>query len=410
MLSHKIQFAPERAAAIFAEVPDAPAVFLLRGEEGSEPYVSKSANLRSRLMRLLSPPEEHSKRLNLRQRCQVIEYTLTGSDFESGFLLYKVLRENFPKNYRERMNLRFAPLIKLNLENAYPRAYVTRRISNLRGASRYYGPFPSRAAAEKFLSGSLDFFKMRRCDFDLNPDPIFPGCMYSEIKMCLAPCFKGCSDEQYKNEVARAQDYFESGGQSLLRQWNDEREKASEDLQFEAAAAIHTRVEKLKSILANSMLPEIVMPVDQLKAVMVQPATQKDAVAFFKVERGSISGPAIFSVEEKSAMETQATPLSNQKRIVPRSMESRMQERLAEMPSLTPASATELNEHLAILRRWYYRSRKTGEIFLADERGELPLRRIVRGVGRVLKGEKAEADATESAAREYWLARTREQK
>ena len=90
-------------------------------------------------------------------------------------------------------------------------------------------------------------------------------------------------------------------------------------------------------------------------------------------------------------------------------MESRINELLAQVPEPKAASAVELNEHLAILKRWYYRSRKTGELFLTDERGELPLRRIVRGVGRVLRGEKAEGIGTDEAHRAYWLARTREE-
>ena len=47
-------------------------------------------------------------------------------------------------------------------------------------------------------------------------------------------------------------------------------------------------------------------------------------------------------------------------------------------------------EHLAILKRWYYRSSRLGEIFLADEKGTVPLRRIVRGISRVYRGEKPE--------------------
>src|SRR5207302_2890592 len=143
--------------------------------------------------------------------------------------------------YRERLKLRFAAVIKFDLENPYPRAYVTRRIAKLPGRtrSRYYGPFPSRAAAEKFLNDALDFFKMRRCDFELNPDPAFPGCIYSEMKMCLAPCFKGCSDQDYFAEVKRVQDFFESGGQSLLQELSAERERASQALQFEQPAGIH---------------------------------------------------------------------------------------------------------------------------------------------------------------------------
>ena len=52
-------------------------------------------------------------------------------------------------------------------------------------------------------------------------------------------------------------------------------------------------------------------------------------------------------------------------------------------------------EHLALLKRWFYRSTRTGEIFFADAKGGLPLRRLVRGIARVYRGEKPEAAAAE---------------
>jgi hypothetical protein len=64
-------------------------------------------------------------------------------------------------------------------------------------------------------------------------------------------------------------------------------------------------------------------------------------------------------------------------------------------------------EHLALLKRWFYRTSKMGELFLADPNGELPMRRIVRGVSRVFKGEKPQADLSESA-RDYWVNRGKE--
>jgi hypothetical protein len=47
-------------------------------------------------------------------------------------------------------------------------------------------------------------------------------------------------------------------------------------------------------------------------------------------------------------------------------------------------------EHLALLKRWFYRSTRIGEIFFADPKGGLPLRRLVRGIARVYRGEKPE--------------------
>jgi excinuclease ABC subunit C len=384
VLNERLEFVPERDAEVFSAVPAAPAVFLLRGAEAqAEPYVSKTANLRRRLQRLLGPIEERTKKLNLRDRVRQIEYASTGSDFESGFLLYAVLRAAFPKTYADRMRFRFAPLVKLHLENQYPRASITTRLGRPGGRSLYYGPFISRVAAEKFMNDSLDFFKMRRCVDDLHPDPKFPGCIYSEMKMCLAPCFKGCTDEDYATEVDRVQAYFDSGGDSLLREFSTDREAASARLEFEDAAAIHARVEKLKPIL--SQLPEIVHRLDHLSALMVQPCSLPGSVAFFRIECGRLAGPIPFAIQPAEHAKSQ-------------SMEARVQETLQSSPPPQAKSALENMEHLALLKRWFYRGSRTGEIFFADDKGELPMRRIVRGISRVFRGEKPEAEPANSPA------------
>src|SRR5438876_7730829 len=71
------------------------------------------------------------------------------------------------------------------------------------------------------------------------------------------------------------------------------------------------------------------------------------------------------------------------------SMESRLQAALAAIPASTSQTALETMEHLAILKRWYYRGRRAGEIFFADENGTMPWRRVVRGIARVYRGEAA---------------------
>jgi len=406
VLSRVVQFAADAAENFFLEIPAQPAVFALRGDSqasvlpgtknAERMYISKTANLRRRLQRLLGPVTGQSKRLNLRDRVREIEFTPTGSDFESQFLLYRLLRQAFPKTYASRLRLRPAPLVKLHLENEYPRASVTTRLGKLselsvggtgvlaraisdgrdahpskHSVNVYYGPFPSRAAAEKFASDSLDFFKMRRCVDDLHPDPAFPGCVYSEMKMCLAPCFKGCTDEEYQTEVGRVQNFFDSGGESLRRELEEQREHASADLAFEEAAAIHTRIEKLKPVLGQ--LPEIVQRIDRLKAIVIQPSAETGAIALFYFANVNVSGPFLFSVEQSGE---------------PRSMEARLQELLAQISAQEAFSTLQRIEHLAMFKRWYYRSQRTGEVFFADREGKWPLRRIVRGIGRVFRGER----------------------
>jgi excinuclease UvrABC nuclease subunit len=226
------------------------------------------------------------------------------------------------------------------------------------------------------MNDSLDFFKMRRCVDDLHPDPKFPGCIYSEMKMCLAPCFKGCTDGEYSAEVQRVKAYFDSGGESLAREFSAQREDASANLAFEDASAIHVRLEKLKPVL--SQFPEIVRRLDRLSGLIVQPCQQPDSVTFFRVESGALSGPAIFSIQHSEHAKSQ-------------SMESRVQAALDSILPSKARTALEIMEQLALLKRWYYRGSRTGEIFLADDKNVFPMRRIVRGIGRVLRGEKPES-------------------
>jgi excinuclease UvrABC nuclease subunit len=347
--------------------------------------------LRRRLQRLLSAPalstpEVRTKRLNLRHRVRWIEYTLTGSEFESAFVLYQVQRAAFPKTYSNRLRLRFAPLVKLHLENEFPRASITTRLGRISGKNLYYGPFASRVAAEKFMNDALDFFKMRRCVEDLHPDPKFPGCVYSEMKMCLAPCFRGCTDDEYRAEVVRVEDFLDSRGESLKRQMAAERDAASAQMEFESAAAIHARLDKLTPVLQQ--LPEFVRRIDELHAIIVQKSRQPENVALFRVDGGALAGPLDFPIS--GAEHTKSQSLSQ-------SMEASIQAALAAFPASKPGSAMERMEHLAILKRWCYRGTRAGEIFFADSRGELPMRRLVRGIGRVYKGEAPEVSETTSA-------------
>lgn len=376
MLRERLQFISGNDAEIFAAIPASPAVFLLRSDDPTaEPYVSKTANLRRRLFRLLAPLEEHSKRLNLREQVGWIEYSPSGSDFESGLLLYQALRQAFPTSYTQRLRLRPAPFIKLHLENQYPRVSITTRLGREGGRNLYYGPFASRLAAEKFANDSLDFFKMRRCVDDLRPDPAFPGCVYSEMKMCLAPCFKGCTDQEYSAEVTRVKQYFDSGGESFRRELSAHRDQASAGLQFEDAAALHARLEKLAPVLLQ--VPEIVHRIDNLDGLIIQRSATPQAVQLFRLRGGCISAPVTFPIQSSEHTKSQ-------------SMESRIESALAAASQQTRHSTRETMEHVAMLKRWYYRSRRTGEIFFAGPGGELPMRRVVRGISRVYRGQDAE--------------------
>jgi excinuclease UvrABC nuclease subunit len=228
--------------------------------------------------------------------------------------------------------------------------------------------------------------------------------MYSEMKMCLAPCFAGCTHEEYMHEISRVQQYLDSRGSSLVAQLEAERDAASAQLEFEQASAIHSRIEKAKEPWNG--IPEIVWRIDQLRAVIVQRSALPDHVTLFAFRDGLLHGPVQFNVQGMQHANPHSgssslyahphlavpVPLADESKpkAKPQTLESRVAEALAEMPTRKPERG-EVADHLALLKRWYYRSTKKGEVFVAHSQ-ELPLRRIVRGISRVFRGEKESGD------------------
>ena len=308
----RLTFDSARAAEILREIPALPGVFALRGErETDEPYLTRAADLRRRMTRLLNPPEEQSKRLNLRDRVRSIEYTVTGSEFESLLQLYDAASAIFGHTEaRKRLRLHTPYFLRLTMEHAHPRVYSTNRLSK-RGLERTYGPFPSRAAAERYCDAVLDLFKLRRCYEDLEVSPSHPGCAYGEMKKCMAPCNVSCTAEEYAAEARAVEAFFSTHGESMLAGIGAERERASAEMEFERAAELHEQYTKVKA--AASLADELVRPVPALRAVIVQTAAKSagdgeaQEAAVFLLEAGCIAGPERLSTLGVRAVKEQTS-------------------------------------------------------------------------------------------------------
>ena len=419
-LENEIPFDPATAEDFFRQLPARPAVCAIEPRAAdAQPFLVRTQNLKNRLQRMLGPDDPTSKRLNLREFAKAVRFRTIGSRFEQTLTFYQNAKLLHPGRYRDLLRMRPPAVLKVNLKNAYPRCFVTRRIpTNAEGvpiAGAYYGPFKKRKVAERFAEGVLDFFKVRRCQIKIRRDPTFPGCLYSEMKMCLAPCFAGCSKEEYGAEVHRLVNFLDTGGNSLREALEKEREQASEDLDFEKANVLHKRLEKLDGALRSG--PELARKVSDIDAVILQRAADDQTIAAFAVRHGFLDeDPLIVRFAEmatnpKSAeqlfrdylepsitVDTSAAPAVGARRAVP----------AADPTSQTkpPVDKFDLSENLWLLARWYYSNDREGEIFFQTESGRQPgwpYRRILRACSRLLTPpaepeKKLEAPPTPIAA------------
>ena len=207
--------------------------------------------------------------------------------------------------------------------------------------------------------------------------------------MCLAPCFAGCTKEEYDVEVSRLVAFLETRGRSLRAGFEAEREKASEELDFERAAAMHKKVEKLDDVLRGQ--PELARRIQDLDAVILQRTAREQTIGAYAVRGGRLAEPFELRFgdtrEPRSAEET-----------VREYLEGVMGGGVPLLCATSPGagngrpSAAELGEHLCLVARWYYSNPREGEIFFREK--DWPYRRILRACARLLAPKKDEKAGT----------------
>lgn len=415
MFRSTLQF--DAANPRWAEIPAQAGVFALFGSDpAAEPYISRTPNLRNRLRRLLDARPGQTKRLRLAAGTARIEYSLTGSEFEAWLLLYNASVAAFGARARKRLHLRPPVMLRMAVENAYPRVYVTSRITK-KAAANLFGPWPSRAAAEGFLEAMLNLFELRRCVDNLHPDPAFPGCIYSEMKKCLAPCFKGCTDERYAEEARAVQSFLATRGASRVAELAAQRDAASAALDFERAAEIHSRIGKAEA--AAGLMPSAVRALSSFSGLIVQPSREPESVALFLLDAGSLTGPVLFSTagmrlhnEQSGSTSLFAQPVAlapvpltgsgaTTVTLAARDeLEARLDTAVAELRLHAPesAGAQQTADHLSLFRRWYYRPQATrlGEVCFTQPDGELPKKAVLRAISRVYTAHEKSLSPTPS--------------
>ena len=352
-------------------IPNAPAVFLLWPKEGS-PYLGKTALLRRRLLRLLKEREKPSRILNLRHTAARIEYQLTASGLESSVAHYEAAKRHFPETYLDAIRLRMPPYVKLLLNNPFPRSHITTHLT--RTAALYFGPFRTRASAERFEAQFLDLFQMRRCQEDLEPSPAHPGCIYGEMGMCLRPCQQVVGPAEYGHEVERVAEFLRTSGGSLVESIVHSRDRLSEEMNFEEAARLHKRLEKVQEVM--KLRDELAGEVDHLDGVAITRSVAPGAVELWFVREGNWQTPRQFSFE---VQEGKPMPMDHQLRETCAAVEPRK------------LTVRERQEYLAVLARWYYSSWRDGEWLSFKAYDDIPFRKLVHAVSRVARRDASPA-------------------
>lgn len=348
-------------------LPNLPAVFLLWPKTGA-PELGRTNVLRKRVKRALA---------GLGGVIERVEYELTGSRLAAQFLQLELARKYLGAGYRKEIRLRLPPYVRLILSNPFPRTQLTTHIG--RAKAVYFGPFRNRATAARFESEFLDLFQLRRCQEDLEPRADHPGCIYGEMGRCLRPCQQAVGLDEYRGEAQRVADFLRTDGKSLSLPAESARERLSSDMDFEGAALMHQRVQRIHEVLG--LRDELARAVDRLSAITVTRAVSPNTVELGWMRDGSWQG---FSQLEFASADAASV-----------SLDTRLRDLALSVPNRA-ATGMERMEQLAVLARWAYSSWCDGEVLMVDDWSKIPYRKLVNAVSRIAHGQLPHRPSTRS--------------
>jgi len=140
------------------------------------------------------------------------------------------------------------PHILLRTDHDFAQVVKYRGAQNVQG--HYYGPFASAGAVNRTLNTLQRAFLLRSCSDSVFESRTRP-CLLYQIKRCSAPCVGYIDKKDYDALVAEARGFLSGKSRVLRDTLQADMDAASQELDFERAAALRDRIRALSHVDAE---------------------------------------------------------------------------------------------------------------------------------------------------------------
>lgn len=218
------------------KLPDKPGVYIMHDKEGNIIYVGKAISLKNRVRQYFRKNNKTKRIENMVALVDHFEYIVTDNESEALILECNLIKKNMPKFNVLLKDDKTYPYIKVTVKEEFPRVFTTRKVLN--DGARYFGPYANTGAANEMLDFIRTRYQIRQCKvFKSRTRP----CLNYQIKKCSAPCSGKISREQYREEINQIIGLLEGKTAKVVKQLDEEIQKAAEKLEFEKAAQLRDK-------------------------------------------------------------------------------------------------------------------------------------------------------------------------
>jgi excinuclease ABC subunit C len=231
--------------AYLKTIDGSPGVYRMLDHESRVLYVGKARNLRARVSSYARPTGHSARIARMISMTTSMMFLTTRTETEA-----LLLEQNLIKQLKPKFN------VLLRDDKSFPNIVVTAhhdfpKIKKHRGAKKekgnYYGPFASAGAVNRTLNQLQRVFLLRDCT-DATFDSRTRPCLQYQIKRCSAPCVGKISPADYQQTVKDAENFLGGKTTAIQGRLAKEMAQASEEMEYERAAAIRDRIKALTQV------------------------------------------------------------------------------------------------------------------------------------------------------------------
>lgn len=227
------------------QAPEQPGVYRFEDARGKVLYVGKAKHLRKRVLSYFA--RDLAPRIAaMIGRARRIEFVVTRTEVEALILENRLIKQHRPRFNVLLRDDKTYPYVKLTTGEAWPRAFLTRRV--LDDGHRYFGPFLGRHMAARVMDIIRTRTQVRTCTLEIDGTAPRP-CLYHAMGACLAPCVAGMTTpEAYAEAVEEVELLLDGRHEELRPRLETQMWRASEQDEFERAARYRDLLQALEEL------------------------------------------------------------------------------------------------------------------------------------------------------------------
>ncbi len=222
-------------------------------------YIGKAKDLKKRVSSYFGKSYKDRKTSQIKFLTDKVETFTTKNEVEALLLEQMLIKENKPRFNILLRDDKTYPYIYFSLDHEYPGVYSKRTKKGV--DKKYFGPFVSSEAVKKSIKEIQKIFKVRNCSDNTFANRTRP-CIEFQMKRCSAPCVQKINKVDYFEDITSAKSFLTSSDTKTVQRLMKDIEKAVSKLEFEKAAEIRDRLNRLKLLKEEQSVVTLANDVD----------------------------------------------------------------------------------------------------------------------------------------------------